>query len=208
MTISKKITDENWTIEELKNLSYEELMELYKSLSSVEFDKMDGEYDATMLKYPTERGRILGEWTLYGTGSSYWIGKAFTPSSENPEFRGEGYNKFRVDGKEVHHTRFASDMHESMIDGKLVFRMRYSPFKNFSGSVDMIDEVRLLQEDLCLCIGTYNPEKLPPDFFCLFGPLNVYDHSSEWPYGNEIRRMSKVPFTLDNYPFPEELQKE
>ena len=208
MTITKKISDKNWTVEELKNLSYEELMELYKSLQSVEFDKMDGEYDATMLKYPTERGRILGEWTLYGTGSSHWLGKVFTPSSENPEFRGEGYNKFRVDGKEVHHTRFASDMHESMIDGKLVFRMRYSPFKNFSGSVDMIDEVRFLQEDLCLCIGTYNPEKLPPDFFCLFGPLNVYDHSSEWPYGNEIRRMSKVPFTLDNYPFPEELKNE
>ena len=208
MTISKKISDKNWTVDELKNLSYEELMELYKSLPSVEFEKMDGEYDATMLKYPTERGRILGEWTLYGTGSSYWIGKAFTPSSENPEFRGEGYNKFRIDGKEVRHTRFASDMHESMIDDKLVFRMRYSPFKNFSGSVDMIDEVRFLQEDLCLCIGTYNPEKLPPDFFCLVGPLNVYDHSSEWPYGNEIRRMSKVPFTLDNYPFPEELKNE
>jgi len=206
MTISKKIADKNWTIEELKNLSYEELMELYKSLPSVEFEKMDGEYDATMLKYPTERGRILGEWTLYGTGSSYWIGKAFTPSSENPEFRGEGYNNFRVDGKEVRHTRFASDMHESMIDNKLVFRMRYSPFKNFSGSVDMIDEVRFLQEDLCLCIGTYNPEKLPPDFFCLSGPLNEYDHSSEWPYGNEVRRMSKIPFILNNYPFPEELK--
>ncbi len=208
MTISKKIPDKNWTVDELKNLSYDELMELYKSLPSVEFDKMNGEYDATMLKYPTERGRILGEWTLYGTGSSYWIGKAFTASSENPEFRGEGYNKFRVDGKEVRHTRFASDMHESMVDDKLVFRMQYSPFKNFSGSVDMIDEVRFLQEDLCLCIGTYNPEKLPPDFFCLFGPLNEYDHSTEWPYGNEIRRMSKIPFTLDNYPFPEELKKE
>ncbi len=208
MTISKKISDKNWTVDELKNLSYEELMELYKSLPSVEFEKMDGEYDATMLKYPTERGRILGSWTLYGTGSSYWVGKAFTPSSENPEFRGEGYNKFRVDGKEVRHTRFASDMHKSMIDGNLVFRMRYSPFKNLSGSVDMIDEVRFLQENLCLCIGTYNPEKLPPDFFCLSGPLKEYIHSSEWSYGNEVRRMSKVPFRLDNYPFPEELQKE
>ena len=206
MTISKKKSDKNWTVEELKNQAYEELMELYKSLPSVEFEEMDGVFDTTMLKYPTERGRILGEWMLYGTGSSYWLSKAFTPSSTNPEFKGEGYNVFKVDGKKVRHTRFASDMQESMIDGKLVFRMRYAPFKNYSGIVDMIDEVRFLQGALCLCVGTYNPEKLPPDFFCLSGPVNEYDHSSEWLYGNEIRRMARVPFTMNNYPFPDEIK--
>lgn len=208
MTIKTKPSPENWTVEKLKELSYDDLMELYKSLPSAEFEEMDGEYDATMIKYPTERGRILGEWTLYGTGSSYWIGKAFNPSSPNPEFRGEGYNTFRVDNKKVKHTRFVSDMHESMIDGKLVFRMRYAPFKNLAGSIDMIDEVRFLQKGLYLCVGTYDPQKLPPDFFCLSGPTNEYDHSSEWPYGNEKRRMSRVPFTTNNFPFPDELKNE
>ncbi|MHA2288292.1 MAG: hypothetical protein ACXABG_05855 [Promethearchaeota archaeon] len=208
MTIKVKSTPGNWTIEKLKELSHDDLMELYKSLPSAKFEEMNGEYDATMIKFPTERGKILGEWALYGTGSSHWIGKAFTPSSSIPEFRGEGYNTFRVGEKIVKHTRFASDMHESMIDGKLVFRMRYAHFKNFSGTADMIDEVRFLQEGLYLCVGTYNPDKLPPDFFCLSGPLKKYDHSPEWPYGNEIRRMSRAPFTLDNYPFPDELKKE
>jgi len=207
MTITKEISEKDWTVEKLKKLSHQELLDLFKTLPSAEFEEMDGEYDTTMLAYPTERGRKMAEWTLYETGISYWLGKAFNPSSENPEFRGEGYNRFRVEGKEIHHTRFASDMSESMIDGKLVFRMRYAPFKNFSGSGDMIDEVRFLQEGLYLCIGTYLPQKLPPDLFCLSGPVNEYNQNSEWAYGDEIKKRAKVPFTMDNYPFPEELKK-
>jgi hypothetical protein len=36
--------------------------------------------------------------------------------------------------------------------------------------------------------------------------VNEYDHSAEWPYGNEIRRMARVPFTMNNYPFPDEIK--
>ncbi len=180
------------TIEKLKELSYEELMDLYKSLPSADFKEMDGEYDSTMVGFSSERKEKISLWWLYDTEKGYWLGKAFTPAPNNLEPPGEGYNQWKIEGKEVHHMRFLTDMAESLIDGKITFRLKYASFKYDGGILDMTDEVRKIRKGFYLCAGMANPEKIPPDFFCLTGPVNEYDHSSEWVYGDEVSKHPKI----------------
>ena len=99
---------------------------------------------------------------------------------------------WKIEGKEVHHMRFLTDMTQSLIDGKITFRLKYASFKNDGGIVDMTDEVRKIRKGFYLCAGMAGPKKLPPDFFCLTGPVNEYDHSSEWIYGDEISQHAKI----------------
>ena len=206
MAISKDISVEDLTIEKIKELSYQKLMELYKLLPSADLKEMNGEYDSTMVGFPSERHEKLSNWWLYDTEKGYWLGKAFTPSSNNLELRGEGYNRWRIGGKEVHHMRFLTDLSESLIDGKITFRLKYASFKNDGGIVDMTDEVRRVQKGLYLCVGMADPEKIPPDFFCLTGPVNEYDRSSEWVSGDEVAKHTKISVTLKNYPYPEDFK--
>ena len=49
------------TIEKLKELSYEDLMDLYKSLPSADFKEMDGEYDSALLSYAISYAAQTGE---------------------------------------------------------------------------------------------------------------------------------------------------
>ena len=193
------------TVEKIKELSYQEIMDLYKSLSSADFEEMDGEYDSAMVGFISEKSEKTSRWWLYDTEKGYWLGKAFTPSSHKQELRGEGYNRWRIEGKEEHHMRFLTDISESLIDGKPTFRLKYASFKNDGGIVDMTDEVRKIRKGLYLCAGMAGEEKLPPDFFCLCGPVNEYKHRSEWVYGDETKRYTKKRGSYKNYPYPEDL---
>lgn len=205
MTISKDISIENLKKEELKELGYQKLMGLYKSLPSADFEEMDGDYDARMVGFPSERGEKLSIWWLHKTEKGDWLGKSFTPKSKS-ERRGEGYNRWKIEGKEVHHMRFLTDMVESLIDGKITFRLKYASFKNDGGIVDMTDEVRRIRKGLYLCLGMSGPEKLPPGLFYLAGPVHAYDHSSEWIYGEEVEKHANISVTLKNYPYPDEVK--
>lgn len=180
------------TIEKLKELSYEELMDLYKSLPSADFKEMDGEYDSAMVGFPSERKKKLSLWWLYDTKKGYWLGKSFTPSPNNLKPPGEGYNRWRIEGKEVRHMRFLTDMVESLVDGKITFRLKYASFKNDGGIVDMTDEVRKIRKGFYFCAGMADPKKDSIDFFCLSGPVKDYVHSLDWIYGDEVSKHAKI----------------
>jgi len=197
---------EDLTIEKIKELSYLELMELYKTLPSADLDEMDGEYDSLMVGFVSERSEKLSKWWLYDTEKGYWLGKAFTPSLNKDELRGEGYNRWKIEDKELHHMRFLTDISESLIDGKPTFRLKYESFKNDGGIVDMTDEVRRIHKGLYLCAGMAEPEKVPPDFFSLIGPVNEYAHHLEWVYGDEVKRYAKIRGTYKHYPYPEDFK--
>ena len=193
------------TVEMIKELSFQEIMELYKSLPSANFEEMDGEYDSAMVGFISEKNEKGSLWWLYDTERGYWLGKAFIPSKK-PELKGEGYNRWKINGKEELHMRFLTDISESLIDRKPTFRLKYASFKNDGGIVDMTDEVRKIRKGLYLCAGMAGVEKLPPDFFCLSGPVNEYQHCSEWNYGDEVEKYSEKRASYKNYPFPEDLQ--
>ena len=201
----KDISTEEWTTEKVKEHSYQKLMELYKSLPSADFEEMDGDYDSCMVGFPSERSKKLGIWWLHETEKGDWMGKSFTPTNKQ-ESRGNGYNRWKIEDKEVHHMRFLTDMSESLIDGKITFRLKYASFKNDGGIVDMTEEVRRLKKGLYLCAGMSGPEKLPPGFFYLAGPVHEYDHSSVWIYGDEITNHAKITVTMKNYPYPEDFK--
>ena len=205
MTNSKDVLIETLRKEDLKELSYQKLMELYKSLPSADFEEMDGDYDSGMVGFITEKKEKGSIWWLHKTEKGDWLGKSFTPKSKS-EIRGEGYNRWKIEGKEVHHMRFLTDMSESLIDGKITFRLKYASFKNDGGMVDMTDEVRMIRKGLYLCVGMASPKKLPPDFFYLAGPVHEYDYSSVWIYGDEVKKHASISVTLKNYPYPEDLK--
>ncbi|MFX1345646.1 MAG: hypothetical protein ACFFAI_11100 [Promethearchaeota archaeon] len=195
------------TVEKIKDLKYQEIMDLYKSLPSADFEEMDGEYDSAMVGFISEKSEKTSLWWLYDTEKGYWLGKSFTPTNKQ-EQKGEGYNRWKIEGKEEHHMRFLTNISESLIDGKPTFRLKYASFKNDGGIVDMTDEVRKIRKGLYLCAGMAGEEKLPPDFFCLFGPVNEYKHrlESEWKYGDEIKKYTKKRGSLKNYPYPEDFE--
>ncbi|MFW9897522.1 MAG: hypothetical protein ACFFD7_17080 [Candidatus Thorarchaeota archaeon] len=198
MTISKEITKKNWTVEKLKKMTREDLLELYKTLQAPEFEEMDGEYDGHTLDTGSEVGNQMSEWVMNKTAMGVWKGKAYTPITSTT---GEGYNRYVIDGKERHHLRFATEMNVSLFDGKPTLRMRYGAFKNVSAINDLIDEVRKLDDGIYLCTGAALNEKGergPPTPFCLTGPIREYDNETEFYFGDEIKELAKIPFDPNN----------
>ncbi len=195
MTTIKDISPEEWTLEKIKELSFQEQMELYKTLPSADFEEMDGDYDSCMVGFASEIKKKGSLWWLHKSEKGNWKGKSFSPTIGKKKFQSEGYNRWEIDGKEVYHMRFHTNMIESLIDGKITFRLKYALFKNDGGIVDMTDEVRRIKKGLYLCVGMAGPEKLPPDFFCLTGPVHEYDHSSVWVYGDEVKEHANISVT-------------
>ena len=204
MTDYEESSVKDLTVEMIKELSFQEILDLFKSLTSADFEELDGEYDSAMVGFISEKSEKGSNWWLYDTERGYWMGKAFTPSKKS-ELKGEGYNRWKINGKEEHHMRFLTDINESLIDEKPTFRLKYASFKNDGGIVDMTDEVRKIRKGLYLCAGMAGDEKLPPDFFCIYGHVNEYQHHSEWPYGDEVDNFSKKRASYKNYPYPEDL---
>ncbi|MHA2182625.1 MAG: hypothetical protein ACXAAH_14485 [Promethearchaeota archaeon] len=205
MNIAKEISLENLKKEELKELGYQKLMELYQSLPSAGFEEMDGDYDSCMVGFTSEKKEKQSIWWLHKTEKGDWLGKSFSPTSKL-ESRGDGYNRWTIAGKEVHHMRFLTDMSESLIDGKITFRLKYASYKNDGGIVDMTDEVRRIRKGLYLCVGMTAPENYLPAFFYLTGPVHEYDHSSVWIYGDELEKHANISVTYKNFPYPEDLK--
>lgn len=205
MTKSEESLLKDLTVEKIKEFDFQEIMAIYKSLPSADFEEMDGEYDSAVVGFTTKKSEKSSKWWLYETERGYWLGKAFT-TLKKQKLKGEGYNRWKIDGKEEHHMRFLTDISKSLIDGKPTFRLKYASFKNDGGIVDMTDEVRKIHEGLYLCAGMAGIDKLPPDFFCLFGPVNDYQNRSEWKFGDEVENYSKKRASYKNYPFPEDLK--
>ncbi|MHA2399312.1 MAG: hypothetical protein ACXADU_10555 [Promethearchaeota archaeon] len=195
---------EELSLEEIEKLGFEEQMELYKSLPSADHREMDGDYDSKMVGFISERQKNLSLWWLHKTEKGNWLGKSFNPDINPEKNKGEGYNRWEMEGKEVHHMRFLTDVVESLVDGKPTFRLKYASFKNDGGIVDMTDEVRRIRKGFYLCVGMAGPEKLPPDFFILSGPVHEYDTSAKWIFGDEIKEHVRIRVTTKNYPYPED----
>jgi len=198
MTISKEVSKEKWTVQKLKKMSREELLELYKTLSAPAFEEMDGEFDGHTLDTGSDLGNQMSDWVMNKTAMGVWKGKAYTPKTSTT---GEGYNRYVIDGKERHHLRFGTEMNVSLFDGNPTLRMKYGAFKNLSARNDLIDEVRKLDEGIYLCTGAAldkDGNRGSPTPFCLTGPIQKYDHETEFYFGDEISNPAIIPFDPNN----------
>jgi len=198
MTISKEASKEEWTVEKLKKMSRDELLELYKTLSPPPFEEMNGEYDGYTLDTGSELGNQMSDWIMNKTAMGVWKGKAYTPKTSST---GEGYNRYVIDGKERHHLRFATNMSASLFDDKSTLIMRYGAFKNLSARNDLIDEVRKLDDGIYLCTGAAldaDGNRGQPTPFCLTGPIREYDHETKFYFGDEVSKPAIIPFDPNN----------
>ena len=200
MNVSNNEPTGDWSVEKLKSLTSPEVLELFKTLSPPPFEELNGEYFSTLLGEASE----FGDWLMYKTELGHWLGKAYTPTptAERPGCRSEGYNFWIIDEKKVYHSRFASHMGISMIDGKPEFRMQYDAFKSLYGQQGMIDEIRKLKTGLYLCFGWQWPER-PGGPFCLAGPQEPYSKNHKWHFGDEVTKPVNIKYSFKNYPDPD-----
>ncbi|MHA1914864.1 MAG: hypothetical protein ACW986_17000 [Promethearchaeota archaeon] len=203
MTVSNNQSKDDWTLEKLQTLTRDECVELFKTLSPPDFEELNGEYAATLLGENLE----YGEWFMYKTELGRWLGKAYTPiaNADRPGFKGEGYNFWIIDGKKAYHSRFASHMSTSIIDGKPIFRMQYDAFKSFYGQEGMVDEVRKIKNGLYLLFGMPRPTSIPGPV-CLAGPTEPYNKNPDWHFGDEVTKPVKIKFSFKEYPYPEQIK--
>ncbi len=121
---------------------------------------------------------------FYHSPCGFWLGKAYKPGGAG---MGEGYNSFRdVDGTVRRFRRFATEIGPSTLDGRLSLIMYYSAFHNYGGEIDVVDEVRRVDDGVYLCVYTCTEEvpgfstKQPgqartvPELFALTGPTGPW----------------------------------
>jgi len=168
---------DGWTVEQLKALRQEELMELYLTLPCPTMREMEGEFKGHLLdtgkfwfikkplayfalKSPLNKGR--------------WLGKGFEAISEN---EGQGYNSYERFGRVRHVFPMKTRIAASVFDGKDCCELDYTAYRSGAGFINMIDEVRKVNDDLYLGIGTwgyFKRQRRIPFFFSLSGPRAPY----------------------------------
>lgn len=166
-----------WTLDRLKGLTGAEALDLFRTLPSVSFGELEGEYAGAIpdggdpaVRDALAKG-IFNEQTPFGC----WLGKAVTRTADGA---GEGYNYCRrPGGRIVRHLRYGTAMEASYVDGQTVFTIRYAAFKNNSGAHDLVDEVRRVDDGLYLCVSTTRTEqggRSAPGAFILSGPTGPW----------------------------------
>jgi len=168
---------QSWTVEDLKALRQEELMELFRSLPCPSLKEMEGEFKGQLL----DTGRfwfIKGPLAYFALKSSLnkgrWLGKGFTSDSEEA---GHGYNTYRRFGKIIHVFPMKTRIAPSVFDGRDCFELDYTAYHSGAGFINMIDEVRKVNDELYLGIGTwgyFRRQRRIPFFFSLSGPRAPY----------------------------------
>lgn len=171
------LTDQEskFTVEVLKGMKVKEVMALFKTLPAPTFDDMQGEFDGFLLDHGdpiTNFVSVLSISNPLTTGR--WKGKAFTFADK---VYGHGYNLFEKFGKTKRKIRMRTQIVESRFDGKPAFILDYTAYDSFLGKVNTVDEIRKLDDDLYLGVGTWGftkKQRMKPFPFCLKGPLRSF----------------------------------
>jgi hypothetical protein len=165
------------TVENLKALKQDQLMELYLTLPCPTVQEMKGEFKGHLLDTGKFRfiKKPLSFFALdFNVFHGKWLGKGFTNTSET---KGHGYNSYKKFGKIIHVLPMKTCISSSIYDRKDVFELDYTVYHSQAGYVNMIDEVRKINDDLYLGIGNwgyFEKQRMIPFFFALSGPRGPY----------------------------------
>jgi hypothetical protein len=139
------------TAAELEALTTYELLTLFHELDAPEVEEMHGDYDARLLSQPSRFAQFTGYLSV-GTPLMPWRSKGFRPVTES---RGRGYNSFAPLGRVIQRYPMATQLTPSRYDGRPAYTLIYAAYRSTCGAVNMVDEVRRLQDGLYLAIGTW-----------------------------------------------------
>lgn len=161
------------SLENLKQLTNKELLQMFLKLESSTLEEMNGEYRATILKAPSLWSELTKIFTV-NNPLMPWLCKAFRPVDEK---KGRGYNTFRRFGKIVQRHPMETFIAPSRYDGKPAYQLVYRAFYSGCGTIHMVDEVRRIASGLYLGIGTCgfsDATRRIPRPFLLEGPVGDY----------------------------------
>src|SRR4029079_8746722 len=140
---------------DLREASTFELLSLFRDLPSPAIDEMDGDYDATLLQQPNLAADVNGFFAV-GLPFSPWLSKGFRPVNDS---EGRGYNSFRQVGKVVQRYPMRTVIAPSRYDGRDSYTLIYKAYRSTCGLINMVDEVRRVDDGLYLAIGTWGFSK-------------------------------------------------
>lgn len=141
-----------------------ELFSLYSELEAPALDEMNGEYSATLLPQLHPLIELLGRWSIFNPlYPGYWFAKGFSPDGQEggqddshakDQRTGNGYNLFRHRNRIVTRWPMQTLIHPSRFDGKPAYQLVYPAYRSIVGRLNMIDEIRRIDEGLYLGFGT------------------------------------------------------
>jgi hypothetical protein len=143
------------TFLDLREASTFELLSLFRDLPLPSIEEMSGDYDATLLQQPNLAADINGFFAV-GLPFSPWLSKGFRPVNET---EGRGYNSFRQLGKVVQRYPMRTLIAPSRYDGRDSYTLIYKAYRSTCGLINMVDEVRRVDDGLYLAIGTWGFSK-------------------------------------------------
>jgi hypothetical protein len=183
---------EDWIIDDLLALKQDQLLELFGTLPCPTLQEMEGEFRGHLL----DTGKFwiikkpLAHFALNSSlNQGKWLGKGFMSISES---EGRGYNSYERFGKARHVFPMKTKIGKSVLDGKDDFELDYTAYHSGAGFVNMIDEVRKVNDDLYLGIGFWGwikRQRRIPFFFALSGPRT--DYAGIKPHKERRRRFER-----------------
>ncbi len=186
MTAVCQLKAQEWTVDALRGLDRDGLTSVFRQLAAPGPEEMAGEFASTPPDYSNAEWRSA----MAALGKDYWLGKSYTPQAFVGH-RGHGLNSYRrSDGSIRRLSRFVWDIGPSIVDGQPSLVMRYAAFRNWGGSHDLIDEIRIAHADTYLAL--YHTAASVPgftprpgghrsgiEFFILSGPVGPFVPADE-----------------------------
>jgi len=173
-----------WTRENIMELNYQQVFDLWKKCPAVEMTELVGEFDGLIPNAGDPERQKGANALMYDENSrtGYWLGKAFWPISKT---KGDGYNRYhRPGGKIENYMRFGTEMGKSLIDGKPSLIMHYGDYRlrwiPMGEENTLTDEIRKLADGIYLGMGTRrmpDGSRSAPGHFVLVGPIGEYRHA-------------------------------
>ncbi len=158
--MSTAATDRGWitpALAEQARAQSDELLARYASLVAQPPASSSASFGSA---FPADRDAPVRSF-FAASGRGHWIGKAYRPDPEDPS-RGEGLNLWGHGARIERSERFAWEIGPSAIDGQPALVMTYAAYRNLSGAVGLVDEVRRLDDGLYL--GLYRTRIAVPPF--------------------------------------------
>jgi hypothetical protein len=157
---------------DVQSLSTEQLVVLFSTLQAPTIEEMHGEYAASMLSQPNPLATLAG--LSLSNPLLPWQSKAFRPVDQHT---GRGYNTFLLGSKTIQLYPMHTLIAPSRYDGQPAYQLVYRYFHSLCGAINMVDEIRKLDEGRYLGIGTWGFNKKQrqiPYPFLLQGPHHPY----------------------------------
>ena len=158
---------------DLGELTTAELLGLFTTLDCPSVEEMHGDYQARVLRQPSWLLGAAGAVTL-ANPAARWLSKGFRPVDAST---GRGYNSFSLLGRTVRTFPMATRIAPSRFDGLPAYELVYRAYRSPLGAANMIDEVRRIDEDRYLGLGTCSLTRgtgRVPLPFLLEGPTEPY----------------------------------